>query len=129
MIAGLAVAATGALAAQLEKTGQGRQAVGLWDAVLPMLSGDALAYRVTVMEGLATAAAGMAQYQDAARLFGEAVPVGRGVLGAGSPAYGQLVVAWAEALMRAGEPDKAEDAMRLLAGDASPAMRRLWPSE
>jgi tetratricopeptide (TPR) repeat protein len=122
---GLAVAATGALAEQLEKTGNGQAAVVLWQAVLPLLSDDAPVYRITVLEGLGTAAAGMARYQDATRFFGEAVSQGRSVAGVGSPAYGRMVLAWAEALMRSGEPDKAEDAIRLLDADTSPAAEQL----
>ena len=109
-----AVAATFGLAGQLEKTGRWEEAMGLWQGVLPLLSDDAPANRVRVLEGLGTAAAGMAQYRDAARVLGEAVALSRTVTGVGSPDYGRLVVAWSAALMRSGEPDKAEDAIRLL---------------
>jgi tetratricopeptide (TPR) repeat protein len=122
---GLAVAATFGLAGQLEKTGRWEEAMGLWQGVLPLLSDDAPANRVRVLEGLGTAAAGMAQYRDAARVLGEAVALSRTVTGVGSPDYGRLVVAWSAALMRSGEPDKAEDAIRLLDADTSPAARRL----
>jgi tetratricopeptide (TPR) repeat protein len=122
---GLAVAATGGLAERLDGSGKGQEAVGLWAAMLPLLSDDAPAPRVTVLEGLGTAAVDMARYRDAVRLFGEAVSLSRRVMGAGSPVYGRLVVAWAGALSQSGEPDKAEDALRLLDGDSSPAMRRL----
>lgn len=123
--ASLAIAATGALVEPLEAAGKGQEAVVLWEAILPLLSDDVPAQRVTVLEGLGVAAAGMAQYQDAVRLFGEAVSLSRRVVGAGSPAYGQVVLAWAGALIKAGEPDKAEGALHLLDSDTSPAMQRL----
>ena len=121
----LAVAATAALAEQLEQTGKGQEAVALWEATLPLLSDDTPALRVTVLEGLGTAAAGMAQHHDAARLFGQAAALAGTAIGPGSPTYGRVVLAWSEALAQSGEPDKAEDALRLLDGDPSPAMRRL----
>jgi tetratricopeptide (TPR) repeat protein len=99
--------------------------MGLWQGVQPLVSDDAPANRVRVLEGLGTAAAGMARYPDAARFLGEAVSLSRTVTGVGSPDYGRLVLAWSAALMRSGEPDKAEDAIRLLEGDTSPAARRL----
>jgi tetratricopeptide (TPR) repeat protein len=123
---GLAVAATGILAEHLVDTGRGRQAIAMWDAVLPMLSEDAPIHRVTVLEGMGNAAASMGQTKDAARFFGEAVSLSRTEMGAGSLSYANLVMTWAEALIRSGEPAPAEDAMRLLAGDTSPAVQRLW---
>lgn len=123
--AGLAVAATRALTQQLEKTGNGQEAMVLWQGVLPLLSDDAPIHRVAVLEGFGRAAAGMARYKDAVRLFGQAVSLTRTVIGPGSPAYGQVVAAWAEALVQSGEPAKAEDALRLLENDTSPAMQRL----
>ncbi|HEY3848458.1 MAG TPA: hypothetical protein VGL95_15230, partial [Acetobacteraceae bacterium] len=121
----LAVAATFGLAGELEKTGRWEEAMGLWRDVQPLLSDDAPAYRVRVLEGLGTAAAGMARYQDAAGFLAEAVSLSRTVTGVGSPDYGRLVLAWSAALMRSGEPDKAEDAIRLLDGDTRPAAERL----
>ena len=66
----------------------------------------------------------MARHQDAARLFGDAMSLSRTVMGAGSPVYGRLVVARAEALMRSGEADKAEETLRPRDGDTPPAVER-----
>jgi tetratricopeptide (TPR) repeat protein len=123
--AGLAVAATGALADKLVNAGKGLEAIGLWESLLPLLSEDAPARRVTVLEGLGAASASIGRAADAVRLFGEAVSLSRTEMGAGSPTYGRLVLAWSEALMRSGERDKAEDAVRLLADDTSPSTKRL----
>jgi tetratricopeptide (TPR) repeat protein len=120
----LAVAATGGLAERLVDTGHAHEAVDQWQAVLPLLSEDTPVHRVTVLEGLATAAAALGEWPDAARMLGEAVALCRAEIGAGSPTYGRLATAWAEALLRSGEPDAAEDALRLLDADASPLMQR-----
>jgi hypothetical protein len=45
-------------------------------------------------------------------------------MGAGSPTYHRLVVSWSEVLIRAGEPGRAEDALRLMDADASPSTQR-----
>jgi tetratricopeptide (TPR) repeat protein len=124
--AGLAVAATEAFAEQLVEAGRGPQAIQLWQAVLPLLSEDAPVYRVTVLEGMGTASAEMGKSQDAARFFGEAVSLSRTEMGAGSLTYDRLVLAWAAALMRSGEPAKSDEALRLLANDTKPVAQRLW---
>jgi tetratricopeptide (TPR) repeat protein len=122
---GLVVAATGTLAEHLVGTGRAASAIALWQGVLPLLSDDAPVHRVTLLEGMGTAAAAMGQAADAARLFGEAVSLSRSEIGAGSVVYSRLVVEWAETLMQSGDPCGAEDAIRLLNADPSPAVQRL----
>ncbi|HBK05543.1 MAG TPA: hypothetical protein DDZ81_06710 [Acetobacteraceae bacterium] len=123
--AGMALAATGALAEHALSTGRGHEAIGLWQAVLPVVSeDDAPMQRVTVLEGLGKAANAIADYADAARLFQEAVTLCRTANGPGSPLYHRLVAAWADALTQSGEPARTEDALRLLNIDPSPAARR-----
>jgi tetratricopeptide (TPR) repeat protein len=121
---GLAVAAAGTLAEPLVDTGRGREAILLWESVLPLLSEDAPVHRVTVLEGLGTAAGSIGQQADAARFFAEAVSLGGTEMGAGTPAYSRLVVAWSEALTRSGQAAEAEDALRLLSPHMSPAAER-----
>lgn len=120
----MAVAATGTLADHVLGTGRGREAIDLWQAVLPMVPPDSPVDRLTVLEGLGKAADGLAEYADAARFFQQAADLCGTAVGRGAPMYRRLVAALAEALTESGEPARAEDALRLLNADPTPAALR-----
>ncbi len=120
----MAVSATSALAEHALSTGRGRDAIDLWRAVLPMVPPDAPADLLTVLDGLGKAADGLAEYADAARFFRQAADLSGTAIGRGAPQYRRMVAALAEALTESGEPARAEDALRLLNADPTPAALR-----
>ncbi len=120
----MAVSATGTLAENVLGTGRGREAIDLWQAVLPMVPPDSPADRLTVLEGLGKAADGLAEYADAARFFQQAAELCGTAVGRGAPMYRRMVAALAEALTESGEPARTEDALRLLNADPTPAALR-----
>ena len=120
----MAVSVTGTLAEHVLGAGRGLEAIDLWRAVQPMVPPDSPADRLTVLEGLGKAADGLAEYAAAARFFQQAADLCATAVGRGAPMYRRLVAALAEALTESGEPDRAEDALRLLNADPTPAALR-----